>query len=184
MSGEQGIEQVASLLEFFRDELTLAFEHTGVETSEETEAYLVHLLDGYMRLDPDSAEEVGFDKPAAVLLEEAMYSAGDRRIEIYRRLGDASLYNCGFFAERLNRRVGPSYYRRLGRTAYQSLGDMMGFKQPGGVFQAIYDELAAKFDNIVDAFRMLSGTQAESPAESELSRLLAGGLQPVTFDEN
>lgn len=184
MSGENGIEQVGSLLEFFREELTLAFEHTGVETSEETEAYLVHLLDGYMRIDPESADELGFDKPAAVLLEEAMYSAGERRIEIYRRLGDASLYNCGFFSERLNRRVGPAYYRRLGRTAYQSLGDMMGYKQPGGVFQAIYDELATKFDNIVDAFRMLSGTGSDSSKDDELARLLASGLQPMAFDQD
>ena len=152
-SDDHRIERVGSLLEFFRDELTLAFARTGVETSQETEAYLVHLLDGYLRLDASSAEEIGFGKPAAMLLEEAMTSVGDRRIEVYRRLGDASLYNCGFFSEHLNRKVGPEYYQRMGRTAYRSLEDMMGFKQPGGVFHAIYSELALKFDDVVTALR-------------------------------
>lgn len=177
MSGDHGIEQVTSLVEFFRDELILAFERTGVETSEETEAYLVHMLDGYMRLDPESADEVGFDRPAALLLEEAMYSAGERRIEIYRRLGDASLYNCGFFSERLTRRVSPAYYQRMGQAAYKSLEELMLFKQPGGIFHAIYNELALKFDQIVDAFKVLSGQQKSSsdPFANLLAK--AGDLQ-------
>lgn len=181
MSGEHGLEQVPSLLEFFREEMTCAFERMGVQTSEETEAYLVHLLDGYTRLDPESAEEVGFEKPAAMLLEEAMSSAGDRRIEIYRRLGDASLYNCGFFGAHITRRsVSPDYYRKMGRIAYQNLGDMMGFKQPGGIFHAIFSELASKFDGIVDAFRLISGTS--NPGDESLRKLeamMAKGLYAV-----
>lgn len=172
MSKGHEIEPVGNLLEFFREELTLAFARTGVETSEETEAYLVHLLDGYMRIDPSSSDELGFEKPAAMILEEAMNSVGDRRIEIYRRLGDASLYNCGFFSERLQR-VGPEYYQRLGRTAYQSLGDMMGFKQPGGVFHEIYRELALKFDEVVCALRAFGAPPQPSDPFA--------GLQPGFF---
>ncbi len=174
MSANHGLEQVPSLLEFFRDELTQAFEETGIATSTETEAYLVHLLEGYCRLDPDSSAEVGFEKPAAKLLEEAMTSSGDRRIEIYRRLGDASLYNCGFFADHITRRsISSTYYERLGRTAYSSLSDMMSFKQPGGVFHAIYCELTDKFDGVVRAFRVLSGSGSKS---DPLQGLLATGL--------
>lgn len=184
MSGEHGLEQVPSLLAFFRDELTSAFEQTGLQTSQETEAYLVHLLEGFSRLDPDSSDEVGFEKPAAMLLEEAMASAGERRIEIYRRLGDASLYNCGFFSAHITRRsVSPTYYRRLGQTAYQSLGEMMGFKQPGGIFHAIFNELAAKFDSIVDAFKLLSGTGAPEMS-SDIEALLRSGLYPLKVPSN
>lgn len=181
MSSDHGIERVPSLLEFFRDEMTCAFEQMGVRTSEETEAYLVHLLDGYTRLDPESADEVGFDKPAALILEEAMSSAGDRRIELYRRLGDASLYNCGFFGAHITRRsVSPAYYRKMGRTAYQNLGDMMGFKQPGGVFHAIFSELAAKFDGIVDAFRLMSGTgPSDDDTMRQIEALLRKGFYPL-----
>jgi len=143
---------------------------TGTKTSEETEAYLVHLLEGYSRLDAQTAQELGFDKPAAHILEEAMESAGDRRIEIYRRLGDASLYNCGFFAERLERKVGPGYYMQVGRTAYSSLSEMMTFKQPGGIFDQIFAELSQKFDDVVAAFRWLGGKSAQGTMDLALAR--------------
>ncbi len=180
MSSDHGIERVGSLLEFFREELTVAFARKGVETSQETEAYLVHLLDGYLRVDAVTSEELGFDKPAAVLLEEAMMSVGDRRIEMYRRLGDASLYNCGFFSERLNRKVGPEYYRRLGRTAYRSLEDMMGFKQPGGVFHGIYSELAQKFDVVVEALREFGA----KPGPSDPYATLTPGFFPLAMPKD
>lgn len=161
------IEPVASLVEFFHDELKSAFLVLGVETTQETEAYLVHLLDGFSKPDAETRADVGFDKPAAKLLEEAMMSDGDRRIEIYRRLGDSSLYSCGFFHEHLSQKtVGASYYVRMGRTAYQSLSDMMTFKQPGGVFEAIFTELAAKFDHCVEAFRLVGETGVGTLSQS------------------
>ncbi len=162
------IEPVGSLLGFFRDELVAALDAQGVDTSEETEAYLVHLLESYSRLDGAKAEEVGFSKPAALLLEEAMHSSGEQRIEAYRRIGDASLYSCGFFKDHLERRgVGDEYYRRVGRTAYSSLSDWMNLKQPGGIFELIYRELTAKFDDFVDAFTRLGG-QKESQGAAGL----------------
>lgn len=163
------IEPVHSLIDFFRDELVAALESQGVDTSEETEAYLVHLLDGYCRLDDEKAEEVGFSKPAALLLEEAMHSEGEKRIEAYRRLGDASLYSCGFFTDHLERRgLGDDYYRRVGRAAYSSLSDWMNLKQPGGIFDMIYRELTAKFDDVVGAFRVLGEQMAPSGISKDL----------------
>ena len=163
------IEPVNNLLGFFRDELVAALDAQGVDTTEETEAYLVHLLDSYSRLDASKAEEVGFSKPAALLLEEAMHSSGEQRIEAYRRLGDASLYSCGFFKEHLERRgIGDDYYRRVGRTAYSSLSDWMNLKQPGGIFELIYRELTAKFDDVVDAFMLLGGGKTEEQETSGL----------------
>ena len=150
------IEPVSSLVEFFHDELKYAFTELGVETTEETEAYLVHLLDGFSKPDAQTNADVGFDRPAAMILEEAMMANSERRIEIFRRLGDSSLYSCGFFAEHLSRKtVGTAYYLRMGRTAYQSLSDLMRFKEPGGIFQAIFTELAAKFEHCVHAFQLV-----------------------------
>ncbi len=163
---EAHIEKFNSLLEFFHDELSIALKETGAQTSEETEAYLVHLLDGYAKLSPETRDHIGFDKPAAQILDEAIHSDGERRIEIYRALGDASLYSCGFFEARLARRsLSPSYYRRVGRTAYSSLTDMMEFKQPGGIFEYIFRELSAKFDEVVDAFRIVAGRSVHSDYE-------------------
>lgn len=163
------IEPVVSLVGFFRDELVAALKSEGVDTTEETEAYLVHLLDGYSRLDDEKAEEVGFSKPAALLLQEALHSDGEQRIEAYRRIGDASLYSCGFFTDHLQRRgVGDAYYRQVGRAAYSSLSDWMNMKQPGGIFDLIYRELTAKFDGVVGAFRILGEQMAPSEVSQEL----------------
>lgn len=158
-NSQHSIQQVSNLFQYFRSELVSAFENLGLTTSDETQAYLAHLLEGYVRLNERSAEEVGFRKPAAFLLGEALQSAGDRRIEAYRRLGDASLFSCGFFEEHLNRSrslVRVDYYRSMGRNAYSNLQDLMAFKAPGSAFHLIFQELTRSFDTLVEAFRVLA----------------------------
>jgi hypothetical protein len=172
------IETAGNLLNFFREELESAFERLGVEIARETEAYLVHLLDGYTRLDEQRAEELGFDRAAAFMWGDALQASGDRRIDAYRRLGDTCLYNCGFFDERLTRRnIDIDYYQHLGRSAYDNLCDMMDFKQPGGVFSTIYRELSARFDIVVDALRGLrpsSTAKSKDALDALLQRLQRG----------
>ena len=136
------IQQVANLLHYFRTELAEAFDALDLTTAEETQTYLVHLLEGYARNNAESAQTIGFDTPAAFILGEAMNAAGERRIDAYRRLGDASLFSCGFFVERLDRTpVKSGYYRDMGRVAYGRLGELMAYKQPGGAFHIIFEEL-------------------------------------------
>lgn len=153
---DQAIKTVPSLLAYFRDELDEAFEKYDLDASEETEAYLVHLLEGFTRIEPEFAEEVGFDKPAAFYLGEAMNSPGDRRIEAYRRLGDASLFNCGFFDGYISRRlVDSDYYQGVGRLAYQKLTHILSTRRSNAVFRPIFGELANNFERVVDAFKWL-----------------------------
>ncbi len=164
------LSEVANLFEFFRAELSSAFEKLGLTTSNQTEKYLVNLLENFVRPDERTAEEIGFDRPAAFILGDALQGAGDRRIEAYRRLGDASLFSCGFFEDRLDRRdsvVPLKYYRNMGRSAYSSLESLMKFKAPGGAFHLIYDELSAKFDVFVEAFQLLANHR-DTPSYSTL----------------
>lgn len=175
-SSKTNIEKAADLLDFFRTELKSAFAQIGFDAHEHTEAYLAHLLRGFGRLRPDHVE-VGFAKPAALLLCEAMNSAGEQRMEAYRRLGDASLFNCGFFSAHLTRRtLNEDYYRRIGQIAYQNLGDLMAFKKTGGVFGQIYFELAEKFDAFVEALRCLGRTSSShrTPYSTLIDRLRRG----------
>jgi len=163
MSKSEGIQEVTSLFAFFYEEVSNAFRITGTVTSQETEVYIVNMLDGFVRLNDDQIAEVGFDKPAAKLLEEAMNADGERRIEVYRRLGDTSLYSCGFFEKKLsNTSVGTRYYSEVGRTAYRSLSDMMSLKQPGGIFKNVYEELYHKFDEVVGALRLVGVGRSDS----------------------
>lgn len=180
MKGSQGsIQSTSNLLNYFREELKSAFGALGVHSSENTEAYLVHLLENFVRLDPQLAKEVGFEKPAAFLLGEAMNTPGEQRIAAYRRLGDVSLFNCGFFDAHLTRRgtVSSEYYRNVGRIAYGQLSDLMMFKDPGGIFQQIYEELTDKFDGFVEAFKCLGRpkkAQKGRGASSVLEKLRRG----------
>lgn len=164
------LHEVDSLFEFFRSELNSAFDKLGLTTGDETEKYLVNLLENFVRLDNTNAEDIGFDQPAAYLLGDALNEGGDRRIEAYRRLGDASLFSCGFFEDHLEHRkevVPLEYYRDMGRSAYSNLESLMKHKAPGGAFHRIYDELTAKFDTFVEAFQLL-GNRREGPSYSKL----------------
>ena len=173
------IHQVDDLFEFFRSELSAAFDKLGLAPRQETQTYLVHLLEGFARLDERSREALGFHKPAAFILGDALQSAGDRRIEAYRRLGDASLFSCGFFEEYLDRSrsiVPVDYYRSMGRNAYSHLESLMQFKAPGGAFHLIYDELTDKFDTIVEAFRLLAGSDDNPTCEQLIDRWQKSGV--------
>lgn len=155
----ESIQTAPSLLAYFREELEEAFDQLDVDTSEETEAYLVHLLEGFTRIEPDFAEEVGFEKPAAFYLGEALNSPGDQRFEAYRRLGDASLFNCGFFEGYISRRlVDSEYYQGVGRHAYQELSSLLTFKRSNDMFRGIFEELAEHFEQVVEAFQWLGGS--------------------------
>ena len=173
------ITTAGNLLGFFREELEAVFTSLGLRCQQETEAYLAHLLDGYTRMDAQSAEEIGFHRPAAFMLGDALQAQGADRIEAWRRLGDACLYSCGFFDERLARRnVDPRYYHQLGRDAYGNLRDMMRHRGQGGqTFSTIFGELAAKFDIVVQAFHRLARAHLHTPQkrlEAVLTRLERG----------
>jgi len=179
---KESIQTAPSLLAYFREELEEAFDELDVDASEETEAYLVHLLEGFTRIEPDFAEEVGFDKPAAFYLGEALNSPGDQRIEAYRRLGDASLFNCGFFEGYISRRlVDSEYYQDVGRHAYHKLSNLMTAKRSNEMFREIFGELAGNFERIVEAFQWLGGSLEDDGID--LSEAFDGELGPGTGSE-
>ncbi len=156
----QSITKANTLYQFFRDELAEAFDDLGLTPREETQAYLVHLLDRFARLDDSNRQAVGFERPAAMMLGDALRGAGDQRIEAYRNLGDASLFSCGFFEAYLNRPralVDANYYRDMGKNAYAHVESLMEFKAPGGAFHRIFDELVRQFDGVVAAFQRVAG---------------------------
>lgn len=169
-------DAVTNLVEFFQEELNEACDRLGLELTQETEAYLVHLLEGYTRVTPERSAELGFHRPAAFMLGDAVFGAPGERVEAYRKLGDACLYNCGFFDARLTRRsVSASYYQRMGRDAYDNASTLMRSHGGGRAFATIFDELAEKFDGFVAAFRRLARrTDAHDDAMALIQRWRRG----------
>lgn len=169
-SPQEPIQCTTNLLQYFREELQTALKHVGLHSSQNTEAYLVYLLQSFVRVEPELRQDLGFERPAGLMLGDAMNQPGELKIEAFRRLGDASLFNCGFFDAHLTRRgaVSSQYYRNIGRIAYGQLSDLLVVKRSGEIFRQIYAELSAQFDAFVQALQYLG--RASKSDKRDLSR--------------
>jgi hypothetical protein len=66
-------------------------------------------------------------------------------------MGDVSLFMAGFFAHSFARKlVDVDYHIAMGGRAYSCLSDSMRGRARGGVLAAVFAELAAKFQRLVD----------------------------------
>jgi hypothetical protein len=132
-------------MEYFKDLVEGALERQRVPSSEHTTFYLVSLLAGFVC--PDRADGRPLpDEPLAVRLARALQTGGVQQREGLRRVGDASLFISGFFADSLARKlVDVDYYIALGGYAYGSLG-----RRDEDACADIFTELAEKFVSYVD----------------------------------
>src|SRR5690554_5555251 len=181
-SPQESIQCTTNLLHYFREELKIALERVGLRSSENTEAYLVYLLQSVVRVEPELRQDLGCERAAGLMLGDAMNQPGELKIEAFRRLGDASLFNCGFFDAHLTRRgaVTSQYYRNIGRIAYGQLSDLLVVKRSGDIFRQIYAELSAQFDAFVEALQCLGrggapgATSTSQEFEDPMAKLRRG----------
>lgn len=139
-----------NLTEFFRDLLQGAMRSQHVESSQETEFYLVKLLEGFA-----SADHGCFDRPLALEYLEAFHSPVAHRYGKWKRVGDTSLFLAGLFMESLHRRmVSSDYYAELGRTAYKQLAHLP--HRAGPIPVDLFAELADRFGDFVRVFAEIS----------------------------
>lgn len=142
--------------EMFKDLVEEALDRQGVETSEDSTVYLVHLLDSFVRPDGKYAA-VGArpGQPLAEIFLSAVRSDGSRRITGLRFTGDLALFLVGFFSESLRRgAVGVDYYSRLGGSAYGTLSQLSGSSGAAELFE----ELATNFVRLADVICEVSET--------------------------
>jgi hypothetical protein len=189
---------VTSLREFFRDAFHAASENQRLDIDEQAEAYVVNLLTMFSRADAlyEKTPEGLRIRPLAHMLADALEApTAVARQRSLQRLGDVSLFIAGFFARSFARKlIDIDYHIAMGGNAYSSLADTMPRSVSGRSIAAIYDELARKFQRLVDALNEVSEmsyqhTQADilrlyelwmktgsSRAHSNLNKL---GVQPV-----
>ncbi|MBI5068366.1 MAG: hypothetical protein HZB56_08990 [Deltaproteobacteria bacterium] len=139
--------------EFFREAVSSALSTRRLRIEGETEFYLVNLL--ATRLDLRQAEGAGgLDEPLALILARALEGDRERRFRELRRLGDTALFLAGFFSDRLARSpVGERYYVAMGQRAY---GALAGGGLASRGTEALYDELARRFQDFADLFAEIS----------------------------
>jgi len=142
-----------NLTEFFRDLVQSAMRSQAVQSSEETEFYLVKLLERFAR-----AEREWFERPLAIEYLESLQSPITHRAGKLRHVGDTSLFLSGMFMESIHRKlVSADYYTQLGRTAYEHLSRLSSdvVALPGDSFA----ELADRFPDFVRVLAAISFEQ-------------------------
>jgi hypothetical protein len=151
---------VSSLREFFRDAFHTASEHQKVDIDEQTEAYVVNLLTMFSRADalyeqtPDGLRIRPLAKMLADALEAPSEGARQRGLQ---RLGDVSLFVAGFFARSFARKlIDIDYHIAMGGNAYSSLADTMQRSSSGRTIGGVFQQLAEKFQRLVDALNEIS----------------------------
>ena len=148
------ISAVVDVDDFFREVVSDARRASGVETSTASEYYLASVLAAFAR--PGTFQPETFNKPFTFLLVEALEAAGAERFERLRLLGDAVLYQSGFFGEHLDR-VGlqRGYVNGVGAIAYDHAAAMLR-RVGSGAAPDLFDELASRFDRFVDLLEVVA----------------------------
>ena len=136
-----------SARELFKELLDKAIANQRAKIDEETRAYVVGMLHGYI-------ENMQIDKrPLALMLKDALEDAGQMRAAKLRKLGDTSLFVSGFFPEILESGpVDSNYYISMGERAYDALGTIVSRHTKNAVFT----EISRKFSNLVDLLNEIS----------------------------
>ena len=98
-------------------------------------------------------------KPLVVMLSEALEApSSEDRNRCLQRLGDVSLFIAGFFAQSFARKlIDIDYHIAMGGRAYATLAETMA-RGRGRVLGKVFNELAEKFQPMVDALNEVSET--------------------------
>ncbi|MFI5396886.1 MAG: hypothetical protein ACHQ9S_15220 [Candidatus Binatia bacterium] len=139
-----------NLTAFFRELLQDAMRTQDVRSSEDSEFYLVKLLEGFAR-----AEQDWFTRPLALEYLESFHSPPLHRYGKLKRVADTSLFVAGVFMESLHRKlVSSDYYVQLGRTAYGHLSVLSSGRR--AVPADLFSELAERFSDFVRVLAEIS----------------------------
>ena len=152
--GNERVVRVANLQDFFRTSIDTVIDKQGVDVDPHATHYVVNLLTLFSRSDElyeDDGENYGLRPLALMLADAADARTPEERNYSLQRIGDVSLFVAGFFADGLARKaVDLDYYIYMGGNAYGSLSDEVRGTFRGNAFAEIYEELARKFQVLVD----------------------------------
>ena len=139
-----------TVTEFFHGQVTDALRAQDVQATQPTEFYLVNLLSEFTAM-PVSEEPL-----ALKLVRVQESSAADKKVKGLKEIGDHSLVVTGLFSDSLSRKlVNVNYYIAMGTNAYGQLASLIASTRSSAssFFQAIYEELAAKFARFVEVLQ-------------------------------
>lgn len=145
---------VRNLREYFRQSIDEAIDRQGVAVDTHATHYVVNLLTIFSRseeLYEDRGDVYGLPPLALMMADAVDATTPVQRSLTLQRIGDVALFVAGFFADSLaHRLVDLDYYIHMGGCAYGSLSDEVRGTARGRALAAVYAELAAKFQIVVD----------------------------------
>ncbi len=177
MSTHHSTEKVVAipnLKEFFRESVSDALSKQKVSVEEHTAHYVVNLLTMFARSE-DLYEKTASGmqlKPLALMLSDALEApSSDHRNRYLQRLGDVALFISGCFADSLSvKLVDLDYYISMGGNAYGHLSHSMRGSVRGQAFRQVFQELAEKFQLLVDVLHEMSDATRGS-SDKDILRL-------------
>jgi hypothetical protein len=157
---------VPNLRDYFRESIDDAIVKQGVDVDPHATHYVVNLLTLFSRseeLYEDQGDTYGL-RPLALMLADAADAASvsERNCSL-QRIGDVALFIAGFFADGLaTRPVDVDYYIHMGGSAYGSLSVEIRGTACGRALCDMYEELARKFQVLVDVLHEVRDGVRES----------------------
>ena len=179
----------AALHEMVRGALT----EQRVAASEHTEFYLINLLCGFTRADPEL-----FACPLGPeLLRASMLEPHQRYLKV-KQIADTTLFIAGLFLDYLESQAASTdYYFRIGSSAYLHLGTLGGRRVRDAAVADTYRDLGSRFEDFVrvlskiaDAELFPSNARAlrlyerwmQKQGARDARRLIAMGIIPLATD--
>ena len=160
--------------EFFHGKITEASRNLNVKLEEHVEFYLVNLLTSFIQkttvseADGDAEQDV-LSTPLAFMLKRAIEAPVEKQPQLYRSLGDASLYVSGFFQDYFNRKTFDiNYYMTMGASAYDQASSLTRGQSRDDVFHETMESLAKNFGQIVDVVAQASDSSSMNQDSSLL----------------
>lgn len=152
MSGR--VLPVHNLRDYFRESIDTAIDNQGVNVDDHAAHYVVNLLTLFSRsekLYEDQGDSYGLRPLALMLVDATDATSPEERNFSLQRIGDVALFIAGFFADSLaHKLVDIDYYVNMGGNAYSSLSDEIRGTARGRALGGVYQELAQKFQVVVD----------------------------------
>lgn len=165
---------IASLEEYFHDSVDAALATNRLVLDDHTTHYVVNLLTLFSRSDAlyEHTEDGYRLRPLASMFADAVEASNEaERNHSLQRVGDVALFIAGFFAAGLERAaVDVDYYVYMGGGAYHSLSLHTRGTTRGRALSPVFDELAAKFQDLVDVLNEVRES-ARGECDTKLLRM-------------
>lgn len=174
------ISLVLNVRDYFDTMIGDALKHHHIKSEALTQKYLSDILMFYMNTEHlfDESSEGG-QKTRSTLAEmylKAMQTNNKQsRLEIYKKLGDTSLYISGFFSESFAKKLyDVDYYVDMGGSAYESLASIV----EDSAYQQMYKDISRNFVSYMDVYSYISskaGLNQQSNLLAQYEKFLQTG---------